>query len=90
MFTGEINVDSPLTKIENRTTEIKVNIGMLDFDPMINAHLTPNQKVEANQTSLETTLAAPAHENHVTLNMENLNPAELMAEAEENPKNIRS
>ena len=26
----------------------------------------------------------------MTLNMENLNPAELMAEAEENPKNIRS
>ena len=90
VFTGEINADSPLTKTENRATEIKVNIGMLDFDPMINAHLTPNQEVEANQTSLETTLAAPAHENHVTLNMENLIPAELTAEAEENPKNIRS
>ena len=90
VISGEINADSTLTETENRATEINVNSGRLDFDPLINAHLTPNQEVEANQTPLETTLAASAHENHVTINMENLFPVELTTEAEENPKNIRS
>ena len=90
VFKGGNNTDSPLRKTENRATEIEVNIRMLNFDPIINAHITPNQEVEANQISLETTLAAPAHENHMTLNVEKLNPTELTAEAEENPKNIRS
>ena len=90
VFKGENNADSPLMKKGNRATEIEVNIGMLNFDPIINAHIAPNQEVEVNPNSLETTLAAPTHENHVTLNVEKLNPTKLMAVAEENPKNIRS
>ena len=86
VISGEINADSTQTETENRATEINVNSGRLDFDPLINAHLKPNQVVEANQTPLETTLAASAHETHVTINMENLFPVELTAEAEENPK----
>ena len=90
VISGEINADSTQTETENRATEINVNSGSLDFDSLINAHLKPNQEVEANQTPLETTLAASAHGTHVTINMENLFPVELTAEAEENPKNIRS
>ena len=42
VFKGENNVDSPLMKNENRATKIEVNIGMLNFDPIINSHITPN------------------------------------------------
>ena len=90
VFKGENSVDSPLMMNENKATEIEVNIGMLNFDPIINAHITPNQEVEANPNSLEATLAAPTHENHVTLKVEKLNLTKLTAEAKENPKNIRS
>ena len=90
MFKGENSVDSPLMMNENKATEIEVNIGMLNFDPIINAHITPNQEVEANPNSLEATLAAPTHENHVTLKVEKLNLTKLTAKAKENPKNIRS
>ena len=90
MFKGENNANSSQMKKENRATEIEVNIGVLNSDPIINAHISPNQEVEENPNSLEATLAAPTHENHVTLNVEKLSPTQLTAEAEENPKNIRS
>ena len=82
--------DSSLLEKENSATEKEVNIGVLNFAPIINAHISLNKEVEENPNSLEATLAAPAHENHVTLNVEKLSPTQSTVEAEENPKNIRS
>ena len=82
--------DNSLLEKENRAREKEVKIGVLNSDPVFNAHISNNKEMEENPNSLKATLASPAHENHVTLKLEKLQQTQSIAEVEEHPKNIRS
>ena len=82
--------DNSLLEKVNRVTEKDVNTRVLNSDPLINANLTKTKEVEAKSNSVEATLAAPSHEKHMPLKLEQLQQTQPTVEEGEQPKNIRS
>lgn len=82
--------DSSLLEKVNRVTEKDVNTRVLNSDLLINANPTETKEMEAKSNSVEATLAAPSHEKHMPLKLEQLQQTQPMVEEGEQPKNIRS